>query len=59
MKCTPAQKEACIKMIEAHKGIDMSECSGSSEACKDKANCKDKASCSGKTEACKSTCEKK
>ena len=59
MKCTPEQKAACVKMIEAHKGIDMSECSGSSEACKDKANCKDKASCSGKTEACKSTCEKK
>ena len=59
MKCTPEQKAACVKMMEAHKGIDMSECSGSSEACKDKANCKDKASCSGKTEACKSTCEKK
>jgi K(+)-stimulated pyrophosphate-energized sodium pump len=59
MKCTPEQKAACVKMIEAHKGVDMSECSGSSEACKDKANCKDKASCSGKTEACKSTCEKK
>jgi hypothetical protein len=55
MKCTPAQKEACIKMIEAHKGIDMSECSGSSETCKDMANCKDKASCSAKTEASKST----
>ena len=59
LKCTPEQKAACVKMMEAHKGIDMSECSGSSEACKDKANCKDKASCSGKTEACKSTCEKK
>jgi K(+)-stimulated pyrophosphate-energized sodium pump len=55
MKCTPEQKAACIKMIEAHKGIDMSECSGSSEACKDMANCKDKASCSAKTEASKST----
>jgi hypothetical protein len=42
-------------MIEAHKGIDMSECSGSSEGCKDMANCKDKASCSAKTEASKST----
>lgn len=59
MKCTPEQKAACIKMIEAHKGIDMSECSGSSEACKDKANCKDKASCSAKTEASKSTNEEK
>jgi len=59
MKCTPEQKAACIKMIAAHKGIDMSACSGSSEACKDKANCKDKASCSGKTEDCKSTCDKK
>ena len=59
MKCTPAQKAACIKMIEAHKGIDMSECSGSSEACKDKANCKAKASCSAKTEASKSTNEEK
>jgi K(+)-stimulated pyrophosphate-energized sodium pump len=34
MKCTPEQKAACIKMIEAHKGIDMSESSGSSEASK-------------------------
>jgi K(+)-stimulated pyrophosphate-energized sodium pump len=59
MKCTPEQKAACVKMIEAHKGIDMSECSGSSEACKDMANCKDKASCSAKTEASKSTNDKK
>jgi K(+)-stimulated pyrophosphate-energized sodium pump len=34
MKCTPEQKAACVKMIEAHKGVDMSECSGKSEACK-------------------------
>ena len=59
MKCTPEQKAACIKMIEAHKGIDMSECSGSSEACKDMANCKDKASCSAKTEASETANEKK
>ena len=59
MKCTPEQKAACIKMIEAHKGIDMSECSGSSEACKDMANCKDKASCSAKTEASETANDKK
>ncbi len=59
MKCTPEQKAACIKMIEAHKGIDMSKCSGSSEACKDMANCKDKASCSAKTEASETANDKK
>ncbi len=58
MKCTPAQKDACIKMIEAHKGVNMSTCEGKSEDCKDKASCKDKANCESKSEACKSACKK-
>jgi K(+)-stimulated pyrophosphate-energized sodium pump len=43
MKCTPAQKEACIKMIEAHKGVNMSSCEGKSGIAKTKQIAKAKA----------------